>query len=310
MYFFPDVTGRVAAHAGMRAVVGLIVIDFPSVWAENEDSYFSKGIEVQDHFRGHPLVRTAFAPHAPYTVSDEPLKRILTLSDELDLPVHMHVHETDDEIQQSLHHHQCRPIERLERLGLINPMMVGVHMTHLQDDEIERFALANAHVVHCPESNMKLASGFCPTAHLFEAGINVALGTDGAASNNDHDMIGEMRTAALLGKAVAGDACALPAEQVLRMATINGAKALGLDAETGSLEAGKAADIVAVDMARLNTQPLYNPLSQLVYSCGRDQVSDVWIQGRRVLRDRDLTTIDRTAMLDKASAWVEKIAEQ
>ncbi len=310
MYFFPDVTGRVAAQAGMRAVVGLIIIDFPSTWAADQDGYFLRAIEVQDHFRDHPLITTAFAPHAPYSVSDTPLKRVLTLSDELDIPVHMHVHESHDEIQQGLASHHCRPIERLHKLGLVNPSLIGVHMTQLEEHEISLFATQNANIVHCPESNMKLASGFCPSAQLLDAGINVALGTDGAASNNDHDMLGEMRSAALLGKAVAANACALPAEQVLRMATLNGARALGLGDVTGSLEVGKAADITAIDLHRLNTQPLYNPVSQIVYSAGRAQVSDVWIQGQQVLRQGALTTIDQEETLQKAQGWAEKIRQE
>ena len=307
MYFFPDETARVADNAGMRAVVGLIVIDFPTVWAANADEYLHKGIAVHDHFRHHPLITTAFAPHAPYTVADEALQRIITYAEELDIPVHMHLHETRQEVVEAEDNTGQRPLARLEQLGLISPRFLAVHMTQLAAEEIEHIATRGAHVVHCPESNLKLASGFCPVQQLLNAGVNVALGTDGAASNNDLDMLGEMRTAALLGKAVAADASAVSASQVLQMATLGGARALGLDDTIGSLVPGKAADISAVHLGALETQPVYHPISQLVYASGRDQVSDVWVAGRHLLKERVLTTLDQQAILAKARQWAEKI---
>ncbi len=308
MYFFPDAAGNVADDAGIRAVVGLIVIDFPTVWAGEAQEYLEKGLEVHDQFRDHPYVSTAFAPHAPYTVADEPLQKIATLAEELDLPVHMHVHETADEVAASLKQFGKRPLERLEALGLLSPHLLGVHMTQLQDDEIPRLARAGVHVVHCPESNLKLASGFCPVAKLVDEGVNVALGTDGAASNNDLDMFGEMRTAALLAKAVSGDASSIAALTALRMATLNGAKALGLEEETGSLAAGKSADLVAVHLGGVETCPLYNPVSQIVYAAGREHVTDVWVGGKHVLKDRVLTTLDVPAVLSDAREWAKRIA--
>ena len=310
MYFFPDVTARVCSKAGLRAVVGLIVIDFATAWAEHIDDYFDKGLKVHDAWRGDPLIHTAFAPHAPYSVSDAPLQRLRLLADELDIPVHIHLHETRDEIRQGLASHGQRPIARLDGLGLIGPRLVAVHMTQLEDDEIALIAERGARVVHCPESNLKLASGFCPVARLAEAGVELALGTDGAASNNDLDMIDEMRSAALLAKGVAASATALPAPEVLRMATLNGARALGLEAHIGSLEAGKSADIVAVDLNAINTQPVYDPVSQLVYSAGREQVSNVWVAGRRVLHDGRLTTLDESELRARAQAWRARIAAQ
>lgn len=307
MYFFPDETARVADNAGIRAVVGLIVIDFPTVWAADADEYLSKGIEVHDHFRHNSLITTAFAPHAPYTVSDEPLQRVLTFAEEMDIPIHMHLHETEHEVQEAEANSGQRPLARLEQLGLISPRFMAVHMTQLADEEIDHIATRGAHVVHCPESNMKLASGFCPVQQLLDAGVNVALGTDGAASNNDLDMFGEMRSAALLGKAVARDASALSAAQTLHMATLGGARALGLDDTIGSLEIGKAADITAVDLSSLETQPVYHPISQLVYAAGREQVSDVWVAGQHLLKDRALTTLDQQAIITKAQQWAEKI---
>jgi 5-methylthioadenosine/S-adenosylhomocysteine deaminase len=307
MYFFPDVTARVAQGAGIRSVVGLILIDFPSAWASDPDDYLRKAVEVHDQFRNEPLVSTAFSPHAPYSISDEPLQRMLTLDNELEIPVHMHVHETDDEVQQSLQDLGMRPIERLKKLGLLNPSLAAVHMTQLTDEEIDEVARSGAHVVHCPESNLKLASGFCPVQKLLDAGINVALGTDSAASNNDLDMLGEMKTAALLGKGVAGDASALPAHKVLEMATINGAKALGLADRVGSLAVGKEADIVSLDLGQLNTQPLYNPVSQIVYAAGREQVSDVWVAGQRLLANGQLSRMDMQALATSATRWHARI---
>lgn len=308
MYFFPEITARVAADAGMRVCVGLIVIDFPTVYAENADEYISKGLKVHDAHKSETLVNTAFAPHAPYTVSDEPLKRIRTYADELEIPVHIHVHETAGEVAQSLEQSGQRPWQRLLDLGLVSPSLQAVHMTQLLDEEIEQLATAAAHVVHCPESNLKLASGFCPVHKLLNAGVNVALGTDGPASNNDLDMLGEMRTAALLGKGIAEDASAVPASTALRMATLNGAIAMGLGAETGSLEAGKSADIVAIELDSIETQPFYNVISQLVYATGRDKVSDTWIAGRHVLKDRQLTTCNESRIKDKACEWRDRIS--
>jgi len=308
MYFFPDVTAQVCEKAGIRAVVGLIALDFPTIWAQTPSEYINKGLELFDKLKNSSLVRTAFAPHAPYTISDAPLEQIRTLADELDIPVHMHVHETREEINLSNEKYAVRPLERLNRLGLLSPTMLAVHMTHINDDELELVCRAGIHIVHCPESNLKLASGFCPVKRLIDAGANVALGTDGAASNNDLDMISEMRTAALLGKAVADDAAALNAAQVLSMATINGARALGLADETGSLVAGKRADFIAIDLSQVETQPLYNPISQIVYASGRNQVTDVWVNGKQLLSQRKLTTLDEEKLLIKAQIWAERIA--
>jgi 5-methylthioadenosine/S-adenosylhomocysteine deaminase len=310
MYFFPDVTGRVAAQAGMRATVGLIIIDFPSAWATDADDYFDRAIAVHDQFRNDPLVRTAFAPHAPYSVSDTPLRRVAVLANELELPVHLHVHETAAEVRGGIEQFGARPIERLRQLDLVNPALLAVHMTQLEQREIELFAESGAQVVHCPESNLKLASGYCPVVKLLERGIQVALGTDGAASNNDLDMLGEMQSAALQAKGMNGDACALPAEQALRMACLNGARALGIGDETGSLTVGKSADIVAVDLLQPETQPVFNPVSQIVYAAGREQVRHVWIRGRQVLNNRALTTIDLPQTLERATAWRDKIMEK
>jgi 5-methylthioadenosine/S-adenosylhomocysteine deaminase len=307
MYFFPDITGRVASSVGIRAVLGLIAIDFPSAWASDGDDYLHKGLQVHDQYRTNTTIHTAFAPHAPYSVGNGILERIRILADELEIPIHMHVHETHDEIVQGLQQHGNRPMTRLNELGLLSPSLAAVHMTHLEKSEIELFTNSGAHVVHCPESNLKLASGFCPVAELVEAGINVALGTDGAASNNDLDMFSEMRSAALLAKGVAKNASALPAAKALSMATINGARALGLQQEVGSLELGKSADIVAVDLMRVNTQPVYHPISQLVYAAGREQVTHVWVAGKSVVSQGRLTTLDDQQLVSGSDEWRERI---
>ena len=310
MYFFPDITAQQVQQAGIRATVGLIVIDFPSVWAKDSDEYLSKGLNLSEQLKDSTLCSTAFAPHAPYTVSDEPLEKIRDYAKKLNRPVHIHVHETAHEVEQALEQTGKRPLQRLQELGLVNASLIAVHVTQLTDAEILLLAEAGATIVHCPESNLKLASGFCPVASCLEAGVNVALGTDGAASNNDLDMFGEMRTAALLAKAVANNASAVSAMTALRMATINGAKALGLADEIGSLRVGKAADVIAVDLSSLETQPLYCPVSQIVYAASRQQVTDVWVAGQRLLQNRELTTMNLEELSVKIAQWQQRLAEK
>ncbi len=307
MYFFPDASARVAAAIGLRATVGLIALDFPTAWARSADEYIHKGLELHDALKHEPLVRTIFAPHAPYTVSDAPLRKIRQYANELGIGIHMHVHETAGEVAAAVEASGKRPWQRLHELELLGPDFVAVHMTQLTDSEIAQAAEHGVHVVHCPESNLKLASGFAPVGKLLAAGVNVALGTDGAASNDDLDLLGEMRTAALLAKAVAGDARTLPAAQALQAATLGGARALGLESETGSLTRGKSADFIAVDLGAIPTQPLYNVLSQLVYAAARDQVTDVYVAGRALMQARALTTIDEPAVLARAAEWRAKI---
>ncbi|MDT8282739.1 MAG: TRZ/ATZ family hydrolase [Gammaproteobacteria bacterium] len=309
MYFFPDITARVASDIGIRASVGLILIDFPTVWANNSEEYIDKGLAVFDHYKGYDLIKTAFAPHAPYTVSDEPLKHIRTLSDELELNIHMHIHETAAEVNNAIKNTGIRPLTRLYELGLLTPSLQAVHMTQLQEDELPLLASAGCHVIHCPESNMKLASGICPVSQLLDAGVNVALGTDSSSSNNDLDMFGEMRSAAMLAKISTMDATAVSAHQVLAMATINGARALGIDDITGSLETGKSADIVAVNFDTIETIPVYDPVSHLVYCSSRDHVSDVWVAGKQLLTDRILNTIDENKVKQECLRFSEKITQ-
>ncbi|HET7299908.1 MAG TPA: TRZ/ATZ family hydrolase [Oleiagrimonas sp.] len=308
-YFFPDVIAATYKRLGFRACVGLPVIEFASPWAKTQDEYFERALAVHDDLRGESLLTTAFVPHAPYTVSDESFERIRMLSDQLDLPVHLHLMETAQEVADSKRDHGLRPMQRLQKLGLVNDHLVAVHMTAVSDAEIATCAEAGVSMVHCPESNLKLASGFCPVEKFHQAGVNVAIGTDGCASNNDLDMFGEMRTAALLAKAVAGRADAFSAGTALRAATLGGARAMGLDDRIGSIEPGKQADLAAVRMTGLETMPLYDIVSQLVYAGGRHLVSDTWIAGRRLLADRELTGIDVDALKTKTRAWRDRIAK-
>ncbi len=309
MYFFPEQTAHVAQETGIRAQITFPVFDFPCAWGQGPEDYLNKGLALHDDFRSSDLVNVCFGPHAPYTVSDAPLKRIAVIAEEMQSPVQIHLHETAFEVEESLKNHGKRPIQRLHALGLLSPLTQCVHMTQVNDEDIALLQKTGAHVVHCPESNLKLASGFCPVSQLQAAGINVALGTDGAASNNDLDLLGEMRTAALLAKGVSGDAASLNAHQALRMATLNGAKAMGLDHRIGSLESGKAADIVAIEIGELETLPLYNPASQLVYANNSHRVSHLWVNGRSLLKKGELQTLNTRELAVKARRWGEKIGK-
>ena len=308
MYFFPEATAQAVHGAGIRAALGMVVFDFPSSWGSGPEEYLQKGLALRDLHKNEPLLSFLFAPHAPYTVSDPWLSKIRALADELDVPVHTHLHETAGEVAESLEKHGKRPIARLAELGLFTPALLAAHMTQLEDAEIAAAAKHGVNVVHCPSSNLKLASGFCPVAKLLKAGVNVALGTDGAASNNSLDMFAEMKSAALLAKGVASDPTAVPAAVALRMATLNGAKALGLGDDIGSLTPGKWADLCAVDLDSAGTRPVHDAISTLVYATNRDQVSDVWVAGRRLLQQRQLTKLDAAALIQRAEAWRERIA--
>lgn len=307
MYFFPDATAAAAEEAGMRAAVGLIVIDFPSAWARAGE-YIHKGLALHDALRGKPLIRTTFAPHAPYTVSDALMRQVRQYATELGIPINMHIHETAFEVEQAFAQTGKRPLQRLRELDLLGPDLIAVHMTQLTDQEIEEVAHYGVHVAHCPESNLKLVSGFCPVHQLLQAGANVCIGTDGAASNNDLDLFGELRTASLLAKGVSGDARAMPAAKALEMVTLAGARALGWDEQIGSLLPGKAADFIAVDMSALNTRPVYNLISQLVYALNSRQVDHVWVAGQPLLVEGQLQTLVEDELRAKAGEWRNKIA--
>jgi 5-methylthioadenosine/S-adenosylhomocysteine deaminase len=303
MYFFPQDAAAAALRLGMRAALGITVIEFPTAYAADAEDYLAKGLAARDEFRDQSLISFCLAPHAPYTVADKTFVRIATLAAQLDVPIHIHVHETRHEVEESLQQHGSRPLERLRRLGLIDPRLIAVHAVHLNGDEIALLAENGASIAHCPTSNMKLASGIPPVAGMLGAGLRVGLGSDGAASNNRLDLFREMRHAALLAKAASGDATVANAHQVLRMATLDGAAALGLDAIVGSLLPGKSADLCAVRLDDWLLQPCFDPASHLVYAAGRENVSHVWTEGRLRICDGEATTIDQVELLDITRIW-------
>ncbi|MBD9438737.1 TRZ/ATZ family hydrolase [Pseudomonas sp. PDM04] len=307
MYFFPKVASERVHNSGIRAQIAIPILDFPIPGAGNADEAIRQGVELFNDLKHHERIKVTFGPHAPYTVGDENLEKIRVIAEELDASIHMHVHETAFEVQQALEQRGERPLARLARLGLLGPRFQAVHMTQISDEDLAMLVESNTSVIHCPESNLKLASGFCPVERLWQAGVNVAVGTDGAASNNDLDLLGETRTAALLAKAVAGSATALDAHRALRMATLNGARALGIEADVGSLEIGKVADMVAFDLSGLAQQPVYDPVSQLIYATGRDCVKHLWVAGRQLLEDRRLTRLDEEQLSATAKAWGQRI---
>lgn len=309
MYFFPDTTIEVCREIGMKASIGITIIEFESAWASGVESYIEKGLQLHDQWSQEPLIRFTLSPHAPYTVSDDTLERIAEISSGLGLKVHIHLLETDWEIKQSFQQHNLHPLSRLQQHGLVNDRLQAVHMAQLSQEDVETIAQAGASVIHCPQSNLKLASGFCPVDALHSAGVTVAIGTDGAASNNDLDMLSETQTAALLAKGVAGDPRAVGAFTALDMMTINGARALGMEQETGSIEPGKKADLVALNLEAPETQPLHNVVSQVIYAASSRQVDDVWINGRQLLNSGQLTTIDLKQVMASAEGWHQRLAD-
>ena len=308
-YFFPEIVAETAVDMHMRAVVGTPVIEFATAWAENAAECLQKGADlVHDRYAEHQLVDTCFVPHSTATVSDGTFSDLRVMADQLDKRIQIHLHESQQEIDDSLSDTGKRPVTRLRDLGLLNASLLAVHAVHLTGDEIREFADAGVSVAHCPRSNLKLADGIAPVQALIDAGVTVGIGTDGAASNNLLDMLGEMRTAAQLAKVRADDAAALPANRALRMATLDGAKTLGLEASTGSIERGKWADLACVDLMYMNSQPLYHPLSQLVYAVRSNQVSDVWVAGRQQVDGGKLTRIDGETIMKRAVEWSARIS--
>ena len=310
-YFFPEIVAETASEMEMRAVVATPVLDFPTPWADNAAECLSKAAElVHDRYADHALISTAFAPHSTLTVSDESFHDLRVLADQLDKPVQIHLHESAEEVAESVNDTGERPLERLERLGLVNASLLAVHAVHLTEAEIAKLAGAGVNVVHCPNSNLKLADGIASVSALQQADVNVALGTDGAASNNMLNMFGEMRTASLLAKAESRNAATLPAATALRMATLDGAASLGIAEQTGSIVKEKWADLVTVDMMYLNSQPIYDPLSQLVYATQAQQVNDVWVAGRHHVEAGELLGIDRADILRRCNEWRARIQDQ
>ena len=310
MYFFPEDAARAALSAGIRAALGITVFEFPSAYGTGPADYLDKGLRARAALRDEALISFCLAPHAPYTVADATFARVGAIAREIDAPIHIHVHETTDEIAGSLKEHGVRPLARLERLGLLDARLIAVHAVHLETDEIAGLAERGCHVAHCPTSNMKLASGIAPVGPMLERGLSVGLGTDGAASNNRLDLFQEMRHAALLAKVAGGDAALLPAHRALRMATLDGARALGLERKTGSLAVGKAADLCAVRLDDWLLQPCYDPVSHLVYAAGRETVDHVWVAGKQRIRDGAPVGLDGGALLDKIKMWQNALTDR
>ncbi|UCV27228.1 TRZ/ATZ family hydrolase [Ferribacterium limneticum] len=303
MYFFPDAAATAASEFGMRAMLGITTLEFPTPYASDAADYINKGLAVREAWHNNPLIGFCLAPHAPYTVSDSTFERILTLSEQLNLPVHCHIHETQQEIDENVKQHKQRPLARLHKLGILGPNFIGVHAVHLNDDDLQLLADTGCNIAHCPTSNLKLASGFAPVAKMRQFGINVGLGTDGAASNNRLDLFGEMRLAALLAKGLTGDASVMPARKILRMATLNAAHALGLGNEVGSISPGKSADLCAVTLGELETRPCFDPVSHLVNVAGRESVTHVWVAGKCCVDDKSLLKHDQNDLESAIALW-------
>ncbi len=289
MYFYPESTARAALELGMRCAAGIVVFEFPSKYGTGPDDYLAKGLAVRDNMRGEPLVSFTLAPHAPYTVSDESFRKVMVMSHELDLPVHCHIHETAFEVEQSVKDYGQRPLARLNKLGLLGPSLIAVHAVHLNASEIDLLAQANANVAHCPHSNLKLGSGIAPVAQMLKAGVNLGIGTDGSASNNRLDLWQEGRTGALLAKGVHADPTVFDAFSLLESMTLRSARAIGLADSIGSLEIGKSADLITMDLGSRDLHPIYDPIAHLAYSVGRENVQEVWINGVHVVHKRQLT---------------------
>jgi 5-methylthioadenosine/S-adenosylhomocysteine deaminase len=303
MYDFPEATAEAALGLGMRAALGIVVVETPSAYATGADDYLARGLATRDALRDETLISFCLAPHSPHTVSDRTFERVATLAAQLDLQIHVHMHETADETLQSLAQYGVRPLERLRRLGLLSPNLIAVHAVHLNSVEIELLAAHGCHVAHCPTANMKLASGIAPITALLASNVNVGLGSDGAVSNNRLDLFGEMRQASLLAKIASNDATAVDAHTALRMATLAGATALGLDGQIGSLLPGKQADLCAVRLDDWIVQPCFDPASHLVHTVGREQVSHVWVGGKLRVDDGMIVALDEAALLDRIKLW-------
>ncbi|MFZ6849813.1 TRZ/ATZ family hydrolase [Undibacterium sp. RuRC25W] len=310
MYFHNDAVARAGLHTGMRTIVGCSVLEFTTGYAQNADEYLSKAIEAKNEFNNQTGVAFRLAPHAPYTVADETFRKIIALSEQHDMGIHCHIHETAQELSDSLKQYGVRPLKRLHNLGLLSNRLIAAHMVHANEEEIVTLAQTGVHIAHNPASNLKLASGFAPIHAMQTAGVNVGIGTDGAASNNKLDLLGDLRMAALLAKAQSNDPTALNAHAALKMATLSGARALGMENEIGSLIPGKYADLIAIDLSAIETQPLFDPVSQIVYAASRNQVSHVWVHGQCLMFNHGLTRLDEEELIGKAHWWQERISTQ
>jgi 5-methylthioadenosine/S-adenosylhomocysteine deaminase len=299
MYFFPEAAARAALDAGIRAALGIIAFEFPTSYAADADDYIAKGLAARDALREEPLLSFCMAPHAPYTVSDRTFAKVVTIAEELDLPIHTHLHETRQEIEESLTRHKARPLERLRALGLLGPRLIAAHAVHLTDQEIAMLAHHGASVAHCPSSNLKLASGFAPVAAMLARGVNIGIGTDGASFATAFARSAAVRIS--WNKSM---------RLLLAAATLHGARALGLEAAIGSLAPGKFADLCAVAFDEPELAPCYDPVSHLVYSAGREHVSHVWVAGEPRVRERKLLGFENRNLNNRALVWQNKLAAE
>ena len=309
-YFFPADVARGLNDAGMKCTVSAFFIGFPSAMAKDADEYYARAKEVLEQFQGHQKTRVSVGPHAPYTVDDATLIRCRDLADQYDTKIHMHIDETQSEIETSMKEYGMRPVERLQKLGFLSDRLVSVHTVHPDENEMQLLAKAGASVCHCPCSNLKLASGFAPIAHMMDLGVNIAIGTDSVASNDKLDLLGETRLAAMLGKAVSGEPTSMKVEDLLYAATMGGAKAIGWDDRIGSLEAGKDADIIAIDLAGVNTVPVFDAHTQLLYSAGREEITHVWVDGELVVKKQqcvELRHLTNIKAHELAQKWQNRV---
>lgn len=307
MYYFEDAIAEETAKAGMRAVLGETLIDFPAPDNKTWDAGMQYVEKFTEKWKGHPLIVPAIAPHAPYTVSTEHLKQAHDLSSRKNVPLVIHIAEDGAEVKTIQERYGASSVAYLERNGLLDSRVIAAHMVWPTPEDIQTLATRKVGVAHCPQSNMKLAAGAAPVPQMLKAGVAVGLGTDGAASNNDLDLWEEMDTAAKLHKLVSKDPTVLNAKTALEMATINGARAIHMDKEIGSLEPGKRADLILVNIESAHQWPLYNVYSQLVYATKAADVEAVMINGRLVMEDRQVATIDAAAVRQKAREYSDRI---
>ncbi|MDA1134262.1 MAG: TRZ/ATZ family hydrolase [Proteobacteria bacterium] len=309
MYFYPQQTAEVAVKIGMRANLGMVLLEFPTNYASDPDDYLTKGLAFRDLFREEGLISTSLAPHAPYSVSDESFLKINTYAQELDLKIHVHLHETTTEIEDSLKQYGLTPIQRLDALGVLGPHISAAHCVHLTNTDLDILAKNNMCVIYNPTSNLKLGSGIANIKGMIERDICIAIGTDGSASNNRLDILNELNIALLINKGVNHQADFMNPAELIKMATLNGAKSIGMEGRLGSLEKGKCADLIAVNMSSLEMKPIYDPLSSLLYSGNRSMVSHVWIGGNMQMKERALINIDVDELLNGLGAWQQKISQ-
>jgi len=307
-YFFPEITAEQCDSAGLRALLNFPIIDVETAWARDANGCINRGLELRDRYRDHDRIEIGFGPHSTYGVSESHLAKVAMLAEELDAPVHIHLHETKQEVLSSVERCGLRPIDLLQRVGLLGPRTQCVHMNAVGTQDIENLATHGAHVVHCPRSNLKLGSGISPVQQLLDSGINVALGTDGAASNNRLNMLAEAQAASLVGKWQHDDPQAVDAWTVLEMATLSGARALGQADRLGSIEPGKLADLIAVDITGAHHLPLNSIPSNIVYASSGTEVRWSWIAGRLIMCDGQLETLDYNDVARRARQWSDRLA--